>query len=240
MPDNTRFEARIYEIVQQTVLFRGLPPAQVEQVLAAARLAACREGAFFFVEGDPARNSYALVSGQVRLSQVSAEGQQVLMGYIGAGREFGIIAALGELAYPVSAQAVSDSQALVWDSQKLNELLEAIPAITRNALFIMARQIKEFQSRIRELSTQRVERRIARTLVRLAQQAGRQTAEGVQIELPVTRQDLGEMSGTTLYTASRTLSQWETQGLVICGRERVVIRDLSALAQFADDLPPQG
>lgn len=240
MPENARFEPRIYEIIRQTVLFRGLNPAQVQQVLAAARLVACREGAFFFSEGDEARSSYALVSGQVRLSQVSVEGQQVLMGYIGPGREFGIIAALGELAYPVSAQAVSDSQALVWDSQKLNELLDAMPAITRNALFIMARQIKEFQSRIRELSTQRVERRIARTLVRLAQQAGRQTAEGVQIELPVTRQDLGEMSGTTLYTASRTLSQWETQGLVLCGRERVVIRDLTALAQFADDLPPQG
>lgn len=227
----------LQEVVRQTMLFRELEPAQVQQVLAAARLQKQSDGSFFFMEGDPARSSYALVAGKVRLSQVTPDGQQVILGYIGPGREFGIIAALGELSYPVSAQAVGDSQALVWPSEKLNELMDTFPRITRNALYIMARQIREFQARIRELSTQRVERRIARTLLRLAQQSGVRTEAGVRIELPLTRQDLAEMSGTTLYTVSRTLSQWEAQGMVVSGREQVTISQPHALVHLAEDLP---
>jgi CRP-like cAMP-binding protein len=237
MLSKNQLTPELQAIVRQTVLFRELPDAEIAQVLAAARLVQQPDGSFFFMEGDPAHHSFALVAGKVRLSQVTPDGQQVILGYIGPGREFGIIAALGELTYPVSAQAVGDSQALAWPSEKLNELMDDIPRINRNALYIMARQIREFQARTRELSTQRVERRIARTLLRLAQQSGRRTEAGVRIELPLTRQDLAEMSGTTLYTVSRTLSQWEAQGMVISGREQVTISRPHALVHLAEDLP---
>jgi CRP-like cAMP-binding protein len=237
MAASWRADQKVMMIIRQAVLFKNLTDEEMNRVLAAASLQACSGGAFFFMEGDPAARSYALVDGKVRLSQVTLDGQQVILGYLSPGREFGIIAALGELAYPVSAEAVGDSAALAWDSAVLNQLMDEIPRITRNALYIMARQIREFQARIRELSTQRVERRIARTLLRLAQQSGRRTEEGVLIDLPLTRQDLAEMSGTTLFTVSRTLSKWEAAGMVTSGRERVVICQPHAMVQLADDLP---
>jgi CRP/FNR family transcriptional regulator, nitrogen oxide reductase regulator len=237
MPKTLENDHQIQEMVSQTMLFRELPPAQVQRVLRQASQHSRPDSAFFFMEGDPAVKSFAVISGKVRLSQVTPDGQQVILGYIGAGREFGIVATLGEITYPVSAQAVGETSVLVWDSQALNQLMLEIPQITRNALYIMARQIREFQARIRELSTQRVERRIARTLLRLAQQSGRRTDEGVLIDLPLTRQDLAEMSGTTLYTVSRTLSQWEALGWVVSGRERVVITRPHDLVNLAEDLP---
>jgi len=56
------------------------------------------------------------------------------------------------------------------------------------------------------------------------------------IELSFTRQDLAEMSGTTLYTVSRVLSGWERQGLVEAGRERVLIRNPHGLVSIAEEL----
>jgi CRP-like cAMP-binding protein len=115
-------------------------------------------------------------------------------------------------------------------------LMMACPGIALNAIQILAGRVRDFQDRIRELTTERVERRIARALLRLARQTGHKVDEGVLIDLPLTRQDLAEMTGTTLFTVSRTLSQWEAQGLVHAGRERVVIRFPHGLVSIAEDL----
>jgi CRP-like cAMP-binding protein len=114
--------------------------------------------------------------------------------------------------------------------------IQDYPVIRDNIIHIMGRQIAEFQSRIRELSTQRVERRIARAILRLAQQSGVKTEQGVLINLPLSRQDLAEMTGTTLYTVSRFLKQWESQGLVLSKREKVIITHPHGLVSIAEDL----
>ena len=99
---------------------------------------------------------------------------------------------------------------------------------------LMTGYIQEMQARYRELATEKVERRIARTLLRLTAQMGVKLADG-GIELAFTRQDLAEMSGTTLFTISRVLSEWEKHGLVESGRERVVIRSPHGLVQIAEE-----
>jgi CRP-like cAMP-binding protein len=85
-----------------------------------------------------------------------------------------------------------------------------------------------------EMSTQQVERRVAHALLRLARQAGRKVEQGVEIDFPISRQDIAEMTGTTLHTVSRTLSAWESQGLIESGRQRVVLRDPHRLFTLAE------
>jgi CRP-like cAMP-binding protein len=105
-----------------------------------------------------------------------------------------------------------------------------------NAVTVLGARYREMQVRLRELSTEKVERRVAHTLLRLAERAGRRSALGVEIAFPLTRQDLAEMSGTTLHTVSRTLSAWEEQGIVDSGRRRVILRNPRALMAIADEL----
>jgi len=100
----------------------------------------------------------------------------------------------------------------------------------------LAQRLREAEARISELQTERAERRIARALLRLASKTGVQTEDGVEIGLRLTRQDLAELAGTTLSTASRTLSAWDRAGLIIAGRERVVIREMHRLVALAEDL----
>ena len=98
-------------------------------------------------------------------------------------------------------------------------------------------RLREAEARLRDLQTERVERRIARTLVRLASQAGIRTERGIELALPLSRQDLAELAGTTLSTASRTLSGWDSRGIVASGRERITILQPHALVALAEDLP---
>ena len=226
-----------FEIVASTSLFRGLGKADVENIISTASLRTAKDGAFFFLEEDAALHCYVLIEGKVKLTQVTAEGQQVILGYLVPGRVFGVIAVLKKVTFPVSAQAVGQCQALSWDQETMNRLMEKYPRMALNALHIMSGQIREFQNRVRELSTQQVEQRIALTVLRLARQSGTKTDQGVLIDLPLSRQDLAEMSGTTLYTVSRVLTNWEKKGLVQSKRQKVTITNPHGLVLVAENIP---
>lgn len=220
----------------ETPFFAGLTAAEIERVRGAGRRQTLPAGEFFYLQGDPAAAAYLVENGRVRLTQVTPEGQQVLLRVIGPGNMFGAVAIAQVETYPVTAEADADCAVRVWPKSVLMDLIKEMPQLALNAMHMMAGHVQEFQDRFRELATQRVERRLARTLLRLASQAGRKTDEGVLIDLKLTRQDLAEMTGTTLYTVSRILSQWETQGLVHSGREKVVIRFPHGLVTIAEDL----
>lgn len=224
-------------IIRNLSLFKGLDKQQLNRVIEVGRIRRVEAGAFFFMEKSPANASYVLLAGRVKLVQVTKDGQQVILGYLNAGREFGILSLVEEEVYLISAQAVETCRTFYWDRVALNYLTERYSKITMNATRILIHQIREFQNRVRELATQRVERRIARTILRLARQSGRKTEQGVLIDLPLSRQDIAEMTGTTLYTVSRVLSDWEKQGLVKSERQCVIITYPHGLVSLAEDIP---
>lgn len=224
-------------LLKGVALFEGLKEDQIEVIRLEARRIELSRDAYLFYQGDSAERVHVLLEGSIKLTQVTLDGQQVLMRYIQPGEAFTILAALDGIEYPASAQATLDSEILAWDRATFQALMLKYPRIALNVLDVVAVHMREFQDRLRELATERVERRLARTLLRLANQAGQRISEGVLINLPLSRQDLAEMTGTTLYTVSRTLSQWENQGLVRSSREKVIILKPHGLVTIAEDLP---
>jgi CRP/FNR family transcriptional regulator, nitrogen oxide reductase regulator len=218
-------------------LFADLEPPQLSEIMTAAGRRTVEAGRILFFQGDPAETFYIVLKGRVKLSQVTPDGQQVILRYSTSGESFGVIAVLSEMEYPVTAEAAAECQLLTWNRSTMRQLMERYPQIALNSLQILASRVREFQDRMRELATERVERRLARALLRLAHQTGRKTPEGVLIGMPISRQNLAEMTGTTLFTVSRILSQWETQGLVKTGREQVTISFPHGLVVIAEDLP---
>lgn len=231
-------------VLEQTPLFRGLDRAALAAVLAVARRQRAPAGRLFFREGEPARWLYVLEHGRVKLTQTSLDGRRVIVRLIGPGDLFGGIAALAATVYPVSAEAVEDSQALAWSGPIVERLFLAHPQMAVNVMRHLAQRVLELQDRLRELSTERVEQRLARALVRLLTWTGQPGPEGVWLGLALSRQELAELIGTTLYTVSRILSRWEREGWVMAGRERLLVRApqrLQALAEGLSDetpLPP--
>lgn len=217
--------------------FAGLDTEALAVVLEAADEQRVDAGTVFFRQDDPATKLYLLTMGRVKLTQLTPEGQQVLLRIVERGEMFGGIAVLTQAACPVTAEAAEDCLFLMWTGSTMHRLIEKLPQIALNALQHMSSRVQDLQHRVRELATERVEQRIARALVRLAAQAGERTSEGVRIAMSLTRRDLGELTGSTLYTVSRTLSRWESNGLIKSGRERVVICKPHELTAIAEDLP---
>lgn len=228
------------DLIANVDLFQKIPSEERKIVLEAAHRRGVPRYSFFFHEGEEVSCLYILVQGQVKIIQTTAEGHQVTLRTTAPGQMFGGVAILGYAAYPVSAQALTDCQSLSWDGSAMKQLLERFPRIALSALDYFSARLQEMQDRYRELATERVERRVARALLRLVHQAGRRVGEGVRIDMPLSRQDLAEMTGTTLYTVSRILSGWEEKGLVSSGREQVTILAPHELVVIAEDLigPP--
>jgi CRP-like cAMP-binding protein len=225
------------ETVARARILAGIHPAEVHDILSRFHLRRFDRETRLVHEGDPADTYYLLVEGQVKILQTSAEGFEVILHILGPGDLVGALPNLTDGTYPASAVALSNVVAYAIASQAFDALLEEHTRLAVNLLRFAAERLRASHARLREMATERVERRIARTLGRLASQIGRRTPEGITLGTPLSRQDLAEMCGTTLFTVSRTLKQWERDGILRAGREQVTILDTHALVAIGEDLP---
>ena len=221
----------------KVIVFQNATEEVLQLILKNSIIRSVEEGSFFFFQGDSANYFYILTSGQVKLMQSNPNGQQVNLRTILPWQMFGALGAVREEAtYPATAQALEGCTGLAIDSHFLHKMLETHPQIAFDLMALMTTYIQEMQSRYRELATERVEQRVANALLRLAAQVGIRSEKETIIELYFSRQDVAEMTGTTLYTVSRLLSDWERKGIIETGRERIRILKPHDLVRISDGI----
>jgi CRP/FNR family transcriptional regulator, nitrogen oxide reductase regulator len=216
-------------------LFFGLPPPVLEVVAAAARQRRVPAGTRIFDQGDENVRAHAVIEGSVRISQSGSDGAEVVIRFICPGEMFGTVALFTDGSYPADATALVETLEVSWSEPELLDLMTRHPQIAINAIRIVGRRLQEVQNRVRELATQRAERRVAHALTRLARQCGHSTMAGTAIGLPLRRKDVADIAGTTLCTASRILTRWEKAGSLISYRRRLTIRHPSELLRIAEE-----
>ncbi len=223
-------------IVSRCFLLRNLDDKSCQAVLAAGHKRRFSQGTFFFHQGDPANWMYILISGRAKLVQLTNNGEQLVMNYFGPGQGLGIIVALNNDVYPLSAKAVEDCQAIGWHRDEMKALMQHHPQLAMNGMKMMGDRFTRLQARLRDVSTKRVEQRVARAILRLVRQFGKRVENGVLIDIPLTRQDLAEMTGTNVYNVSRIMSKWEQMNWIASRRKQVVLTKPHELVTLAEDL----
>lgn len=225
-------------VLRASPFFAGLDEAATADAARAGWVRRLRKGETLFYQGADANSFYLLLHGRLKAVQTGSDGQRTVIRFVGPGEPAGVLALLGSgERYPASAIAVVDSVLLSWEGATLRRLARCHPGIALNTMRAMGERVHDAAARLGEMSGERVERRLAHALLRLIQQAGRREADGsVHLDFPVSRQDIAEMSGTTLHTASRVMSGWEHAGILEeGGRQRIVVRSPRALTRIAED-----
>lgn len=215
-------------------VFSGLGDADVAEVARHALLRRLSPGESAFEQGQVADLFYLLTEGRLKVTQVTPEGKQVVMRLVDPGEFCGMAPALARKDYPAACRAIVASRLIAWPTSYWPQLMETHPKVALGVTQTLGRQVNEVHARIAELATEDAARRIAHAILRLAERAGKPTEEGLRIDFPLTRQDIAEMSGTTLHSVSRIVAAWTAQGLVSGGRRRLVVQDMDALARIAD------
>ncbi len=228
--------AETLKLISRCALLHNLSESECQTIIRHSKSCQVEHGHHFFHQGADATTMYILLSGRAKLTQVTQAGDQVIVGYCSAGDGLGIIVGLSQMDYPLSAEAVTDCQAISWQRETIEQLMLNCPRLALNGMGMIAQRFVELQQQYRDIATRRVEQRVARALLRLVRQFGKKVAEGVLVDMPLSRQDLAEMTGTNVYNVSRILSKWERAEWVQSQRQRIVLCKAHELVVLAEDL----
>lgn len=229
---NNRYEYS--DIFSRSNLFGGLEESDLVDIYESGHKLHCKEKTILFQEGTPALRCYLVLNGRLKLSKMHEDGKEAIVRYINPGEMTAAISVFNGRDYPVTAQAVGPCEVVGWGKEKMLKLMSVYPQLAVNLLGMVIERLDDIQSRYLELQSERVEQRIARSLLRIMKKSGIKTDEGILIDFRLSRQDLADYTGTTLYTVSRTLSAWEKKGWVRSGRERIVVTNPHAMVAFAE------
>jgi len=217
----------------QIPLFRRLTSEDRERVAAVAQVRDYARGDQVFDEGDPSDHFFIVVTGRVKVFKHAPNGKDIILEMFGPGGPLGAVAAYESRPYPASAAAIERSSCLLIPRQAFFQLLERHPTLVRGLLGSFSLRLVELTARLAELTGGRVEARFARLFLKLADQLGRADRGGVFVPLPLSRQELADLTGTTIETAIRVMSRWGKDETLRTEKDGFVIVDRAALESIA-------
>jgi CRP-like cAMP-binding protein len=226
---------RRLEVLSKVPFFTALSPEDISAINRLFRPEGYTAGETIYLSGDPAKRLYVVATGKVKLLRHTLGGQDVLLDILAPGEFFGSLSILGDDQYADTAQAHTSGCVLGIGAEDFQTILQTYPTVAIATLTIMAQRLQSAHETIRQLSAFPVAQRVASVLLKLAEKLGEQTDEGLLIQMPLARQDLADMTGTTLETVSRVMSDFHKQGLIRSGRQWVAISDLAALSAAATE-----
>jgi len=221
---------RRVDSVQRFDAFSEIAGSDCAAIVADAQEMQFQRHSTIFSEGSPATQVALLLSGCMKVTQ-GRQGQEVILRLNGPGDMLGKIGAQNLANHLYTTHAVQPSTALVWEMDAFEAAMVRMPLLRRNIASMLERHLNELEIRYREVSTEKVSSRLSNLLVRLVKQVGRRVDGYVEIAL--SRRELAQLTGTTLFTVSRLLCQWEAQGIVSARREVVLVHDVLALTELS-------
>ena len=221
------------DVRQSSPYFRRLSEVDLERLASIAVSRAYDKGEVVFSEGDEPAYLHTIAEGRVKMVKQMPSGKEVILEIMGPGDPLGAVVAYEDRPYPATAVALEPVQALLLPRSELFAMLEQHPSVVRGFLSGMARRIVELTQRIPEVAGGRVETRFALLFLKLSENLGRPDEKGTFIPLPLSRQDLADLTGTTLETSIRIMSRWGKEGVVRTAPDGFRIEDRELLERLA-------
>ena len=183
--------------------------------------------------GDPAEYLTVIVRGRVKIVR-HAESSDVILELFGEGEPVGAIAVYNYIPYPASAICMEPVTLLVLPRRDYFELLDRNPEFARAIIRELTKLVLALTRKVEEMRGQRVDVRIAQLFLTLAERMGREAGEGIEIVLHLSRQEIADLTGTTMETAIRVMSRWGREGVLVTGTKCFTIPSRERLRRIAE------
>jgi CRP-like cAMP-binding protein len=214
-------------------LFRRVTPDDRARIAEVSQIRSYDKGDRVFDEGDASDFFYIVVSGRVKVFKHGPNGNDVILEIFSPGGPLGAVAAYESRPYPASAAAIEPASCLLIPRQSFFALLEQNPTLVRGLLSSLSLRLVELTTRLAELTGGRIETRFARLFLKLADQLGTPGRGGIFVGLPLSRQELADMTGTTIETSIRIMSRWSKDDVLRTEKDGFIIVDRRTLDELA-------
>ncbi|MBK9239917.1 MAG: Crp/Fnr family transcriptional regulator [Acidobacteria bacterium] len=222
------------EVLSQIALFRRVIPEDRERLANVSHLRQYERGDLVFDEGDPSDFFFIVVTGRVKVFKRAPNGHDRILEIFGPGGLLGAVAAYEARPYPACAAAMEPTTCLLTPRPAFFALLEERPSLVRGLLGSLSIRLMELTARLAELTGGRVESRFARLFLKLGSQMGRPDRGGVFVPMTLSRQELADLTGTTIETCIRIMSRWSKDNVMLTDKDGFVILDSAALEALAE------
>jgi CRP/FNR family transcriptional regulator, nitrogen oxide reductase regulator len=225
-------------VIESCSLLNSLDQIQKETLASGSFMAYVERGEVIWMAGAPAEFLIVVGAGFVKITKSTAHGQEIAVEILGPGQVAGLVATIEGRAYPLSALAVSTTWYLKIPTRLFLPVYQASNPLKEGLVRSLGPRLRKAHEMMGRLSSGSVEERIAAVLFLLADSYGTRTEEGIQLAVPLTRQDIAEMAGTTVETTIRILSRWQKAGFVCTRQQMITILDEEELNDAARHAPP--
>ena len=220
------------ELLRTTPIFSRLSPADRKTIAEVARVEVFAKGDTIFEQESPSA-FYAIAAGRVKIFKMMPSGKDVILEVFGPGDPLGAVAAYMDRPFPAGAAALEDTTCVIIPRPAFFRLLETQPSLVRGLLLGLTTRLVELTNRLAELTGGRIEPRFARLFLKLRSEMGRAERGGTFVPLALSRQELADMTGTTIETCIRIMSRWNKDDVVRTEKDGFVVLAAPELERIA-------
>ena len=222
-------QALVADALRRVPLFSSLSGEQVQEIARVARRHRYARDEVVFYQGDPGDTFYVILSGQVKVSVSSAEGQEAILVMLDGGESFGEFALLDDQPRSATIQATRPTEVLALRKDDFHRLLTHSPAIAISLLRVMTKRLRDTDQLVEDAAFLDVAERLAKKLLSLMDVHGRPTARGMELDVHLTQQELAAMIGATRESVNKQLGAFRDRGMLAVDRQRITILQPQAL-----------
>ncbi|CAA9211717.1 MAG: cAMP-binding proteins - catabolite gene activator and regulatory subunit of cAMP-dependent protein kinases [uncultured Chloroflexi bacterium] len=204
-------------------LFVSLSPQQLEELGRMARRQRFARDEVIFYQGDPGDSFYVILSGQVKVSVSSPEGQEAILVMLDGGESFGELALLDEQPRSATIEATGPTEVLVMRKDEFHRLIHHYPDIALHLLRVMTKRLRDTDQLVQDAAFLDVAERLAKKLLQLIDSHGRRSDRGIELDIHLTQQDLAAMIGATRESVNKQLGAFRDRGILSVDRQRITI-----------------
>ena len=211
--------------------FEGLEAPEIRTIVAAGTQQRFSANTMIVSQGYPAEHLYLLLTGRARRFYLTEDGQKVVLLRVPPRDIFGEAVLLARpVDYLLSAEAMTNSSTLAWNRSTIRSLCVRIPRLMDNALLVSFDYLAGYRAAHASLTCNSASQRLAHVLAHLADGIGHRVRDG--IELDVRNEELANEAHISLFTASRLLSAWHREGILVKRRGKVLLRFPGRLLRY--------
>jgi CRP-like cAMP-binding protein len=217
------------QALSRVPLFASLSPEQIRELARVARRHRYTRDEVIFYQGDPGDTFYVILTGQVKVSVSSPEGQEAILVMLDTDESFGELALLDDQPRSATIQATRPTEVLALRKDDFHRLIRQTPDIAFGLLKVMTRRLRDTDQLVQDAAFLDVAERLAKKLLTLIEAHGRRTAQGIELDLHLTQQELAAMIGATRESVNKQLGVFRDRGILAVDRQRITILRLDLL-----------
>ncbi|HYE82621.1 MAG TPA: Crp/Fnr family transcriptional regulator [Clostridia bacterium] len=221
-----------HDYLRQISIFSQLKDEFLEKIHNISIARKYGKGRIIIMEGEPGEAFFYIKSGLIKISKLSKDGREHILHILNEGHIFAEVTLFSRTVYPATAEVLEDAEIGMIKNEDLEKVIMENPDLSLQLIKYLNRRLVEAHMKIRNLALYDTYGRTAQALLKLAEDYGKKSTKGIELDLNISRQELANIVGTTRETVIRALTAFKKEHSIDIDKNTITIIDLEKVMEW--------